>query len=189
MRALGFQRAESLDALTECPGAPGRAEILRCPSDEGPIAIVDYAHNPNGLEVALEAVRELVPKGGKLLLVFGCGGNRDRLKRPVMGALASGLADHVVLTDDNPRWEDPLRIIEEIKGGMSSPPLAVVRDREAAVRFAMEAAGPRDIVLVAGKGHEQYQQVGSQRSPLDDREVVKRVLEERARRSRESTVS
>jgi UDP-N-acetylmuramoyl-L-alanyl-D-glutamate--2,6-diaminopimelate ligase len=175
LRALGFQQGESLDALAESTGAPGRIEILRPPAGEGPFAVVDYAHNPDGLEATLRSVRQLLPTGARLFLVFGCGGNRDKAKRPVMGDLASRLADEVILTDDNPRWEDPERILGEIRDGMSRPPLRVVRDREAAIRFALETAGPRDIVLVAGKGHERYQQVGSERSHFDDREVVRKL--------------
>lgn len=177
VRAMGYGKVECLDALEGARGAPGRLEVIRPPEGvPGPIGIVDYAHNPGGLETVLTTVRQFLPKGGRLILVFGCGGDRDRSKRPVMGELASKLADEVVITNDNPRCENPDQIITEILEGMSRPPRAVVPDRAAAVAWACEAARPGDVVLVAGKGHERFQLVGNTSLPFDDREIITRHL-------------
>ncbi len=185
-RTLGYDRDEVLDALADAPPVPGRLETIR-PADAGldapgPIAVVDYAHTPDALENVLRTVREMVPEGGSLSVVFGCGGDRDRAKRPVMGRLAERLADRVVLTNDNPRTEPPQVILQEVAGGMMAPPAAVLPDRAAAIRDALRAAGPHDVVVVAGKGHEPYQTVGTERLPFDDREAVREALREMAPR-------
>jgi UDP-N-acetylmuramoyl-L-alanyl-D-glutamate--2,6-diaminopimelate ligase len=142
-----------------------------------PLVVVDYAHTPDALEQVLRALREHGPR--RLWCVFGCGGNRDRGKRPQMGRIAETLADVVVLTDDNPRHEPPEAIIDEIRAGMRTRP-RVTRDRKAAIALAVAEAGAEDIVLVAGKGHEDYQQFGDTRIPYSDRQVVRELLGEAA---------
>jgi UDP-N-acetylmuramoyl-L-alanyl-D-glutamate--2,6-diaminopimelate ligase len=180
LRAIGYGQAETLDALAEAPPVPGRLETIR-PSDvggdaSGPIVVVDYAHTPDALDNVLQTVREMVPAGGALAVVFGCGGDRDRAKRPVMGRLAAELADRVILTNDNPRTENPATILAEIAGGMPSPPDGVYLDRTDAIRAAIDAAGPQDVVVIAGKGHETYQIVGTERRHFDDRETTRDLL-------------
>jgi len=139
--------------------------------------VVDYAHTPDALEKALQAVR--VHCAGRLSVVFGCGGDRDRGKRPQMGGLAERLADQVYVTDDNPRSEASASIIEEILAGMQQPERAVVQpDRAEAIRQAVQAAGSGDLVLVAGKGHEDYQLVAGKTLHFDDREQVAEALAE-----------
>ena len=127
--------------------------------------LVDYAHTPDGLENLLRSAREIT--AGRLICVFGCGGDRDRGKRPQMGAIARRLADLAIVTSDNPRSEDPEAIIAEIMAGVA---MTAEPDRRAAIRMAVEAAGPRDVVVIAGKGHEQGQQIGETVLPFDDRD-------------------
>ena len=136
--------------------------------------IIDYAHTPEGIEKVLEAARPFTD--GRLILVFGAGGDRDHLKRPVMGRIASECADRVVLTSDNPRSEDPQRIIDEITSGMSRHPDCIELDRRLAVRNALACARPGDVIVIAGKGHEKVQIVGSERLEFDDRRVVAEEL-------------
>ncbi len=131
-----------------------------------PLVVVDYAHTPDALEQALTSLREHT--AGKLICVFGCGGERDRGKRPQMGEIASRLADWVVITDDNPRGEDGDAIVDEILSGLESLDANIVRDRAAAIALAIEQAQPGDVVLIAGKGHESYQEVQGVRRPFDD---------------------
>jgi UDP-N-acetylmuramoyl-L-alanyl-D-glutamate--2,6-diaminopimelate ligase len=146
-------------------------------AEPGPLAVVDYAHTPDALEKVLSALREHCP--GRLACVFGCGGERDRGKRPEMGAVAERLADRVILTDDNPRGEDGARIIADILGGFSAPQEPLVeRQRAAAIRAAVAGARAGDLVAVCGKGHEDYQLVGDLRLPFSDSEQVRRALEE-----------
>jgi UDP-N-acetylmuramoyl-L-alanyl-D-glutamate--2,6-diaminopimelate ligase len=154
-------------------GVPGRFEAV----DEGqPFAVlVDYAHTPDSLENVLHAARELT--AGRLICVFGCGGDRDRGKRPLMGAIAARLADLPLVTSDNPRSEDPLTIIDEIVAG--APGLEVIEDRRSAIEQAVELAGPGDVVVIAGKGHEQGQQLVHETLPFDDRDVARDALRRR----------
>jgi UDP-N-acetylmuramoyl-L-alanyl-D-glutamate--2,6-diaminopimelate ligase len=166
-------------ALSRLSGAPGRMEAV---AGGGPAVFVDYAHTPAALEAALTALRALTPAGGRLVCVFGCGGDRDRGKRPEMGELASRLADVAILTSDNPRTEHPLAIIEEVRAGMRGPAEAFcLPDRAEAIRFAVGAAIERDVVLIAGKGHEAEQILpdgagGVRRVPFDDREHARAAL-------------
>lgn len=153
----------------------GRMELFEHPGR--PLVVVDYAHTPDALEKALSALREHTR--GQLWCVFGCGGDRDRGKRPQMGQVAEQGADHVVLTDDNPRTENPDGIIAEIASGMSSQAV-VIRERKAAIRHAICQAAVDDAVLVAGKGHEDYQEVMGVRLHYSDRDTVRHVLEEAA---------
>ncbi len=154
----------------------GRMEVI----EGGDIAtVIDYSHTPDGLESALKALREHF--AGRIWCVFGCGGNRDKGKRPLMGAIAERLADQVVLADDNPRLEDGDEIVSQIRGGMTAGAAVLVeRDREAAIHHALGAAAPGDVVLIAGKGHEDYQQSGTIRRHFSDVEVTRRGLGLRA---------
>jgi UDP-N-acetylmuramoyl-L-alanyl-D-glutamate--2,6-diaminopimelate ligase len=142
-----------------------------------PLVVVDYAHTPDALEKALLALREHTR--GRLVCVFGCGGDRDRGKRPQMGAIAARLADWAIVTNDNPRHEEPMTIIREIVAGMNTEP-TVVPDRVQAIRLALTECAAGDTVLVAGKGHEDYQQIGSVRHPYSDRATVAQLLKEAA---------
>jgi UDP-N-acetylmuramoyl-L-alanyl-D-glutamate--2,6-diaminopimelate ligase len=160
---------EALGALAEGTAPPGRMEGFRLPN--GALAIVDYAHTPDALAKALKALR--AHSGGRVLVVFGCGGDRDTGKRALMGRAAEQLADRVIVTDDNPRSEDPDRIVGMILSGLATPARALVeRDRARAIRTAISEAGPKDVVLVAGKGHEDYQLVGAERRHWSDREFL-----------------
>ena len=177
--ALGEPFAEILERLSRVRAAPGRLEVFRG-ADDGPVAIVDYAHTPDGLEKALRAIRGLTLhrlNGGQVLCVFGCGGDRDAGKRPMMGAIAESLADRVLVTSDNPRGEAPSAIIHQILAGMRAPRRAAVEaDRETAIARAFAEARPGDVILVAGKGHEDYQEIAGQRRPFSDRDVVRRMV-------------
>jgi UDP-N-acetylmuramoyl-L-alanyl-D-glutamate--2,6-diaminopimelate ligase len=141
-----------------------------------PLVVIDYAHTPDALEKVLIALREQTK--GRLLCVFGCGGNRDQGKRPLMGEAASRLADEVIITSDNPRHENPAGIIAAIVSGMHGN-YQIQPDRAAAVALAINAAKPGDIVLVAGKGHEDYQEIAGVKYPFSDQQEVKRVLQQR----------
>lgn len=168
---LGVPDEEVVAGLEAAGPVPGRFEVL---SGAAPFhVVVDYAHTPEALRAALHSARSLAGRG-RVLLVFGCGGDRDRAKRPVMGQVAAGGADEVVVTSDNPRSEDPDAIIGEILAGVvpgAAPGAAVTvqPDRRAAIADAVERAQPGDVVLIAGKGHEQVMEVGTQRLPFDDR--------------------
>ncbi len=145
-----------------------------------PLVVVDYAHSPDALEKTLATLKDVArASGGRLLVVFGCGGERDRGKRPLMGAVAARNADHVVVTSDNPRGEDPSAIIADIVEGMPGPH-EVIEDRGAAIRRAVALAGPGDVVLLAGKGHETYQEVAGRRLPFSDAVEAGRALAGRA---------
>jgi UDP-N-acetylmuramoyl-L-alanyl-D-glutamate--2,6-diaminopimelate ligase len=140
-----------------------------------PWAVVDYAHTPDALQRVLTTLESAAT--GELWCVFGCGGDRDRGKRPMMGAVAADLADRIVLTDDNPRSEDPARIVADIRVGVANhPSVSVIHDRRTAIATAIERARPGDVVLVAGKGHEAEQLVGHERRAFSDRAVVAELL-------------
>lgn len=169
--ALGVELQESLLRLRGLRTVPGRMEAWG--GDGRPLAVVDYAHTPAALRQALEALRGHCT--GRLWCVFGCGGERDRGKRPLMARAAEQGADAVIVTDDNPRGEDPQAIVQEILAGFVRPErVTVERDRARAIGLALEAAGPGDAVLIAGKGHETYQQLGAERLPFSDRAEVAR---------------
>jgi len=172
--ALGFPLERAAGRVELLMPVTGRME--RFGGHGKPVVIVDYAHTPAGLAAALDAVRAHTI--GKVWCVFGCGGDRDRGKRQMMGAVADAKADEIVLTDDNPRTEDPEQIVRDILAGIDIHEPFIVRDRAAAIRLALESANPADAVLVAGKGHEIYQIVGAQKLPFDDREQVQRLLQE-----------
>jgi UDP-N-acetylmuramyl tripeptide synthase len=162
---------------------PGRFEVQV--AESGVTAVVDFAHTPNGLEELLHAARDAAREfegrrergAGRVVVVFGCGGDRDRGKRPAMGAIASQLADEVVLTSDNPRSENPLAIIGEIQAGIScATPVHVEPDRRAAIFGALRRAEAGDVVVVAGKGHESVQQFADFAVSFDDRNVVREAI-------------
>jgi UDP-N-acetylmuramoyl-L-alanyl-D-glutamate--2,6-diaminopimelate ligase len=175
--ASGLRLDECAAALRRAAPVAGRTE--RYGGGRRPLVIVDYAHTPDALEKVLLALREPAPRGARLICVFGCGGERDRGKRPLMGRVASRLADEVVVTSDNPRGEDPRAIIADILQGVDGP-CTVVPDRARAIRAAIESARRGDIVLIAGKGHERYQEAGGRRRPFSDAALARRLLRERA---------
>ncbi len=169
---LDVPAAEALDALSRADAPPGRMEVFRAGAT-GPLVVVDYAHTPDALAKAIEAVRAHCR--GRLFAVFGCGGDRDRGKRGEMGRIAETAADVVILTDDNPRSEDGAIIIDDILAGMETRP-DVIRDRREAIATAFRrAGGPGDVLLVAGKGHEDYQIVDGERRHFSDREEAGRL--------------
>jgi UDP-N-acetylmuramoyl-L-alanyl-D-glutamate--2,6-diaminopimelate ligase len=169
----GVTLSSAADALARSAAPSGRMELL----GSGPLALVDYAHTPDALAQALHAARAHCR--GRLWVVFGCGGNRDAGKRPLMGEIAARLADEVVLTDDNPRSESPQAIINDIRTGIASGhPFAVEHDRARAIRATLERAAPEDLVLIAGKGHEDYQIYGAERRAFLDQSVVRAYFAE-----------
>ncbi len=171
---LGVTPEQVAAGLSAAPSVPGRFERI----DEGQpfLAVVDYAHTPDGLEQLLGAARELAG-AGKVVIVFGAGGNRDVSKRPEMGEVAARLADVVIITTDNPRDEDPAAIIAQVHDGMDDPrDLRIEPDRRAAIAAGVAACGPGDVLLVAGKGHEATQVIGTRVLPFDDRLVVRELL-------------
>lgn len=176
--ALGIPVEIIRNALESLGGVSGRFELVDSGQDFA--VIVDYAHTPDGLENILKTAGQIT--GGRLITVFGCGGDRDRTKRPLMGGIAARYSDFVIITSDNPRTEDPLKIINEIENGLK--PLVdesgytVVPDRRKAIRMAVGVARPGDVVIIAGKGHEDYQVIGTQKFPFDDRLEAAAALEE-----------
>jgi UDP-N-acetylmuramoyl-L-alanyl-D-glutamate--2,6-diaminopimelate ligase len=169
--------AEAVAALASCRAAPGRMEAIGGQGD-APLAIVDYAHTPDALAKALRAARRHCR--GRLRVVFGCGGDRDPGKRPMMGRIAAELADESVLTDDNPRSEPPGQIVRDILAGIPHGAAArIEHDRSLAIGGALARSGPGDVVLIAGKGHEEYQIYGGERRPFSDQSVARAALEAR----------
>jgi UDP-N-acetylmuramoyl-L-alanyl-D-glutamate--2,6-diaminopimelate ligase len=174
--ALGWSAERIAGGLATLPQVPGRLE--RVPTPQGaPTVLIDYAHTPDALQGALTAVRRFVR--GRLVVVFGAGGDRDRGKRPEMGRVAAQGADLCVVTSDNPRTEDPDRIAQEIESGMGNAPRRRVIDRREAIRYALQNCSAEDIILLAGKGHETYQIWGTERREFDERIVVNEIMDER----------
>jgi UDP-N-acetylmuramoyl-L-alanyl-D-glutamate--2,6-diaminopimelate ligase len=183
--ALGLDAATLRDGLAAVTAPPGRLEAVSGRDDDVTV-LVDYAHTDDALVNVLEAVRPLVPDGARLITVFGCGGDRDRTKRPRMARAAASLSDMVFVTSDNPRTEDPHGIIEEIVTGLPAGTDARTRrrvDRAEAITEAVTAARAGDVVVVAGKGHETYQIIGTTRRPFDDRVVAREALDARGGRA------
>jgi len=173
----GYCVRDIADIVARMTPVPGRMNRIEGPA--GQRVIIDYAHTPDALAGALAALRELTP--GQLICVFGCGGDRDRGKRPEMGRIAEACADQVILTNDNPRHEEPLRILREIQQGMARPDrVRVIPDRAEAIEAAVAAAGPSDCVLVAGKGHERTQDFGSRVMDFSDFDAVRSAMTEAA---------
>jgi UDP-N-acetylmuramoyl-L-alanyl-D-glutamate--2,6-diaminopimelate ligase len=174
---LGEDSDEVLTRLSTLNGAPGRFELVNPGSRI--IAIVDYAHTPDALQNVLETIGQFRTGNEQVITVVGCGGNRDKTKRPLMASIACRLSDKVVLTSDNPRDEDPNQIIQEMQTGImptEARKTLVIADREEAIKTACMMAKEKDIVLVAGKGHEDYQEIKGVKYPFDDRKVVERML-------------
>lgn len=174
---LGQEPDEVLTQLSSLRGAPGRFEQVSPGAKI--IAIVDYAHTPDALQNVLETINQFRTGTEQVITVVGCGGNRDKTKRPLMASIACRLSDKVVLTSDNPRDEDPMQIIQEMQSGVmpsESRKTLVIADREEAIKTACMMAKEKDIVLVAGKGHEDYQEIKGVKHPFDDRKVVERML-------------
>jgi len=171
---LGIEPAVAAEGLAAAGPVPGRFEVIEAGQDFG--VVVDYAHTPDGLERLLDTGRELVGDG-RLIVVFGCGGDRDRTKRPSMGEVAARLADRVVVTSDNPRTEDPAVIMAEVTSGIDDTATLVIEpDRRQAIALALADAAPGDLVLIAGKGHEAVQVIGARTLPFDDRAVARELL-------------
>ncbi len=180
MRALGVPLAQAVQACTGLQPVPGRME--RIAQAGAPLVAVDYAHTPDALAQALQALRPLAhERGGRLWCVFGCGGDRDTSKRPLMGAAAQQHADTVLVTSDNPRSEDPAQIIHQILlGTIAGTTVRAEPDRAAAIALALALAGAHDVVLIAGKGHEDYQETAGVRRPFSDLEQARTALQARA---------
>jgi UDP-N-acetylmuramoyl-L-alanyl-D-glutamate--2,6-diaminopimelate ligase len=173
---LGVSLETIANSLAGFAGVPGRMERVQVGSQQDVSIIVDYAHTPDSLENLLKASRPFIP--GKMICVFGCGGDRDRTKRPLMGKIAADLADIVVVTSDNPRTENPEQILQDILAGIPSEIKPIVQsDRALAIQTAIEMAQPGDGVLIAGKGHEDYQILGTEKVHFDDREEARKVLQ------------
>ncbi|MCE1187658.1 MAG: UDP-N-acetylmuramoyl-L-alanyl-D-glutamate--2,6-diaminopimelate ligase [Ignavibacteria bacterium] len=174
----GLSLEEICSALTELPHVPGRFEVVN--GDKCKV-VVDYSHTPDSLEKALLNIRDLVSGDQEIITVFGCGGNRDRGKRPLMGKIAADLSTRVYVTSDNPRKEDPMAIIEDIIAGMQGSKYTVIADREQAIRQAIESAHSGAVILIAGKGHEDYQILGETKIHFSDKEIAMKYLEQIAK--------
>ena len=172
----GFNETVIRDALFMAGGAPGRMQTIKLSNNS--LAVVDYAHTPDALEKALLACREILDSqknSGNLICVFGCGGDRDKTKRPIMGNISARIADYTIITSDNPRSEEPDKIIEQIYNGIENElktKVVQITNRAEAIKYAVNLAMEGDILLVAGKGHEKYQIIGSERIPFDDLEEI-----------------
>ena len=172
-RELGFEENEILTTISQLKRVNGRFEVLK--SQGGIIFVVDYAHTPDALENILDSINEIRTKNERLITVFGCGGDRDREKRPEMGKVATRKSTLAIITSDNPRTEDPAQIIKEIEAGVESQNFSkyiTISDRKEAIKMAIKFAEPKDIVLVAGKGHETYQEINGVRHHFDDKETI-----------------
>lgn len=169
---LGWHSERIAAGLERLPQIPGRLEAVT--GTTGPTVLIDFAHTADALERALEALRPLVD--GRLIVVFGAGGDRDAGKRPEMGRVAAANADLSILTSDNPRTEDPLTILDGIESGMGDAPRLRILDRREAIERAVDLATPRDLILLAGKGHEQYQIWGTEKQPFDERGIVEEIF-------------
>jgi UDP-N-acetylmuramoyl-L-alanyl-D-glutamate--2,6-diaminopimelate ligase len=179
LRALGMPLAEAAAVVPRLTPVPGRMQRVSGPA--GPEVVVDYAHTPDALEKVLLSLQALAAaRGGALWCVFGCGGNRDASKRPLMGAIAARLARHVVVTSDNPRAEAPQAILDQIVAGIEGRPVDVIEDRRGAIGHALREAANDDVIVLAGKGHEDYQEIAGVKHPFSDVEEARRALERRS---------
>lgn len=180
-RALGVPLADAVEACAALTPVPGRMEHAAADSPGQPLVLVDYAHTADALEKALQALQPLAHKrGGALWVVVGCGGDRDARKRPMMAAAAEREANRTVFTSDNPRSEDPMRILDQMVAGLTAPDAAVVEpDRARAIALAVSRAHPRDVVLIAGKGHEDYQDALGVKKPFSDLQQARQALARR----------
>lgn len=175
-RQLGLEMSQIIEALANVKGVPGRVQSFS--STKGYSVLVDYAHTPDGLENVLETIKEFAK--GRIITVFGCGGDRDTTKRPIMGKIAATYSDHVIITSDNPRTEDPNQILDQIEVGVKAlvSHYDKIENRETAIRLALQEAKKDDVVLIAGKGHENYQILKDRIIHFDDCEVVRNYLQE-----------
>ena len=175
--SLGIPPEKAAAALADAPGVKGRVEVVPTPGKDYTV-LIDYAHTPDGLENVLSSVRGYCK--GRLISVFGCGGGRDPIKRPIMGRIGVQLSDYAILTSDNPRTEDPVKIIDDINRGAveAGGAFIIIVDRRKAIRHAMSMAKKDDIIVLAGKGHETYQEINGVKHHLDEREEVAAALEE-----------
>lgn len=174
---LGLDLESCRRALADAKGVKGRVEVV--PTDGDYTVLSDYAHTPDALENVLRAMRAVTK--GRVVALFGCGGDRDRTKRPIMGRIAAENADFAVVTSDNPRTEEPMDIIREILAGMegTKTPYVVIPDRVEAIEWAIEHHEPGDVIILAGKGHEDYQVIGHEKRHMDEREIVAEIMEKR----------
>jgi UDP-N-acetylmuramoyl-L-alanyl-D-glutamate--2,6-diaminopimelate ligase len=175
LKNFGIDNEIIMEAVADFQPVSGRFNQFKLRN--GAAAIIDYSHTPDSLLKALTTIREILnttKSAAKIVTVFGCGGNRDIAKRPVMGKIASDNSDHVIITSDNPRYEKPLDIIEEIKNGIDKPNYEVEADREKAIEKAVIMSKPGDIILIAGKGHEDYQEIDGVRYPMSDIDITGR---------------
>jgi UDP-N-acetylmuramyl-tripeptide synthetase len=184
---LGISTGAIERGVRDLTGVPGRFEVASASGDDITV-VIDYAHTDDALRNLLETARPLAER--RLITVFGAGGDRDRTKRPLMGMVAARLSDVVVMTSDNPRSEDPARIVDEVKRGADpetkhgNAEVLTIVDRREAIVHAVELADPGDMVLIAGKGHEKYQEIGDEVFPFDDVAVAREALEARRMKSR-----
>ena len=176
---LGEDKQEVLTALSLLTGAEGRFDYLVSPKEKV-IAIVDYAHTPDALLNVLATIKKLKKGFEQVITVVGCGGDRDKTKRPVMAEAACEYSDKAIFTSDNPRSEDPVQIIKDMENGLSTAArrkyISIV-DRKEAIKTAISLAKPEDIILIAGKGHEKYQEIKGVKNHFDDKEIVKEIFE------------
>lgn len=174
--ALDMPPEKVIDALLVAKGVKGRAETVYTRTDY--TILIDYAHTPDGLENIIKTVKEFCQ--GRVVTLFGCGGDRDPVKRPIMGEIAGQLSDYCIITSDNPRTEEPMAIIRQIEEGMKRTNCAytVIENRRDAIRYAIETAQPKDCIILAGKGHETYQIIGTEKRHFDEREVIRDILAE-----------
>lgn len=180
---LGCDKIETLTALSDLRGAEGRFDYLNHPAKPGCIGIIDYAHTPDALEKVLETIRKLRNKNARIITVTGAGGDRDKTKRPVMARVSARLSDQLILTSDNPRTEDPAAILRDMESGLDAEGLKktlVIQEREQAIKTAVRLAGSGDVILIAGKGHEKYQDIMGTKFPFDDKETLKKFFYEHA---------
>ena len=173
--SLGIDKNAVARGLARLSTVPGRFDVVS--SDNGISVLIDYAHTPDALMKLLESVRELRPR--RIITVFGCGGDRDKTKRPVMGSIAGRCSDLAIVTSDNPRTEDPMAIINQIVNGMEGSRYSIEPDREKAIAIAVSMAEEGDVVVIAGKGHEDYQIIGRTKRHFDDRETAQKYISTR----------
>jgi UDP-N-acetylmuramoyl-L-alanyl-D-glutamate--2,6-diaminopimelate ligase len=178
---LGVDKMAALTVISDLSGAEGRFEYLIHPTKPGCIGIVDYAHTPDALDKVLETIAKLKKKSSRVITVAGAGGDRDKTKRPVMARVCALWSDHLILTSDNPRKEDPAAILKDMEAGLDTDgrkKTIVIQDREQAIKTAERLAGANDVILVAGKGHEKYQDIQGVKYPFDDKLVLLRMMRE-----------
>ena len=178
-KPMRFEKIDILAALSDLRGAEGRFDYINHPTKPGCIGIVDYAHTPDALEKVLETIQKLKKKTSRVITVTGAGGDRDKTKRPLMAQVSARLSDQLILTSDNPRTEDPATILRDMEAGLDTETLKktlVIQDREQAIKTAVRLAGASDIILVAGKGHEKYQDINGVKHPFDDKKVLFRMM-------------